>query len=142
MRENIETRDLKVGDKVYDSPNLTGILMEVMEINESTIYFKSCYGDNRKYGVSSNGFIPFFLSNSGFYKEKEETRVDKFNNVITQLKLLNVDGEMMHYILEKTGMEYQMCSQLIKSLPLEYINAELDERFELEKRKTLGFPNF
>jgi hypothetical protein len=115
--------------------------MEVMKVNESTIYFKSCNDDNKKYVVSLNGFIPFPLSSNAFYKEKEETRVNKFNNVITQLKSLNVDGEMMHYILEKTGMEYQMCSQLIKSLPLEYINAELDERFELEKRKTLGCPN-
>ena len=52
-------------------------------------------------------------------------------NIIQTLK--EVDGETVQYILQKSNMDYQMLRQLIMSMPLECIQAEISERIELEK---------
>jgi hypothetical protein len=39
-------------------------------------------------------------------------------DIIDQLLLMEVDGETMQYILEKTGMDDQMHRQLIMSKPV------------------------
>ena len=44
-----------------------------------------------------------------------------------------MDGETVQYILEKIGMDSQMLRQLIMTMPLESVHAEIAERFELEK---------
>jgi len=57
--------------------------------------------------------------------------IEKQHEIIKILK--EIDGESMQYILQKSGHEYQMGHQLIMTLPLEFINCEISERFELEK---------
>jgi hypothetical protein len=47
-------------------------------------------------------------------KEKFTTAQD----IIGQLKLMDVDGETMQYILERVGMDNQMHRQLIMSKPI------------------------
>jgi hypothetical protein len=57
--------------------------------------------------------------------------IEQQNNIIQTLK--EVDGETVQYILQKSNMDYQMLRQLIMSMPLECIQAEISERIELEK---------
>ena len=57
--------------------------------------------------------------------------IEQQNNIIKTLK--EVDGETVQYILKKIGMDYQMLRQLIMTMPLEIVNVEMSERFELEK---------
>jgi len=57
--------------------------------------------------------------------------IEQQNNIIRTLK--EVDGETVQYILEKIGMDSQMLRQLIMTMPLESVHAEIAERFELEK---------
>ena len=61
---------------------------------------------------------------------------EEVKNIISQLNLMNdgvgVDGETMQYILQQTGMEWQMLRQLILTMPMEQINYLIDERTELE----------
>ena len=57
--------------------------------------------------------------------------IEQQNNIIQTLK--EVDGETVQYILQKSGMDYQMLRQLIMSMPLECIQNEISERIELEK---------
>lgn len=57
--------------------------------------------------------------------------IEQQNNIIQTLK--EVDGETVQYILQKSNMDYQMLRQLIMSMPLECIQAEISERVELEK---------
>jgi len=61
---------------------------------------------------------------------------EEVKNIISQLNLMNdgvgVDGETMQYILQQTGMEWQMLRQLILTMPMEQINYLIDERTEFE----------
>ena len=52
-------------------------------------------------------------------------------DIIQELKKMEVDGETMQYILEKTGMEWQMLRQLIMTLPIEQIEYLIEERKDL-----------
>ena len=56
--------------------------------------------------------------------------IEQQNNIIRTLK--EVDGETVQYILEKIGMDSQMLRQLIMTMPLEIVNTEMSERFDLE----------
>ena len=53
--------------------------------------------------------------------------IEQQNNIIRTLK--EVDGETVQYILEKIGMDSQMLRQLIMTMPLESVHAEIAERF-------------
>ena len=52
-------------------------------------------------------------------------------DIIEELKKIDVDGETMQYILEKTGMEDQMLRQLVMTLPLEQTEYLIEERKDL-----------
>ena len=52
-------------------------------------------------------------------------------DIIQELKKIEVDGETMQYILEKTGMEWQMLRQLMLTLPLEQVEYLIEERQDL-----------
>lgn len=52
----------------------------------------------------------------------------KIEDIIQELKFLDVDGETMQYILEKVGMEDQMLRQLIMSNPESDIKDLLEEK--------------
>ena len=52
-------------------------------------------------------------------------------DITQELKKMEVDGETMQYILEKTGMEWQMLRQLIMTLPIEQIEYLIEERKDL-----------
>ena len=52
-------------------------------------------------------------------------------DIVQELKKIEVDGETMQYILEKTGMEWQMLRQLIMTLPIEQTEYLLEERKDL-----------
>ena len=56
--------------------------------------------------------------------------IEQQNNIIRTLR--EVDGETVQYILERSGMDHQMLRQLIMTMPLEIIHAEMSERFEME----------
>ena len=47
----------------------------------------------------------------------EEEKFTVVQDIINQLKLMEVDGETMQYILEQVGMDDQMHRQLIMSKP-------------------------
>ena len=51
--------------------------------------------------------------------------------VIDILNEIEVDGETMQHILEKTGMEWQMLRQLIMTLPIEQVEYLIEERKDL-----------
>ena len=63
-------------------------------------------------------------------------KYEEVKDIISQLNLMNdgvgIDGETMQYILQQTGMEWQMLRQLILTMPMEQINYLLDERTEFE----------
>ena len=63
-------------------------------------------------------------------------KYEEVKDIISQLNLMNdgvgVDGETMQYILQQTGMEWQMLRQLILTMPMEQINYLIDERTEFE----------
>ena len=52
-------------------------------------------------------------------------------DIVQELKKMEVDGETMQYILEKTGMEWQMLRQLIMTLPIEQVEYLIEERKDL-----------
>jgi len=52
-------------------------------------------------------------------------------DIIQELKKIEVDGETMQYILEKTGMEWQMLRQLMLTMPLEQVEYLIEERQDL-----------
>ena len=56
--------------------------------------------------------------------------IEQQNNIIRTLK--EVDGETVQYILQKIGMDHQMLRQLIMTMPLETIHAEMSERLDFE----------
>jgi hypothetical protein len=55
------------------------------------------------------------------------------NDIINKLRIIEVDGETMQYILEKVGMEDQMLRQLIISQPIGEVNYMYEERKQLEE---------
>ena len=55
------------------------------------------------------------------------------NDIINKLRIIEVDGETMQYILEKVGMEDQMLRQLIMSQPIGEVNYMYEERKQLEE---------
>ena len=60
------------------------------------------------------------------------------DQIILQLKQIEVDGESMEYIIRETGMDVQMLRQLIMGGNVHTIRYFLDERIELmndEKRR-------
>ena len=57
----------------------------------------------------------------------------KVEDIIQELKFLDVDGETMQYILERVGMEDQMLRQLIMSQPIEEVEYMFKERKQLEE---------
>ena len=56
----------------------------------------------------------------------------KVEDIIQELKFLDVDGETMQYILKEVGMEDQMLRQLMMSQPVEEIRYMFEEREEFE----------
>jgi hypothetical protein len=60
-----------------------------------------------------------------------ENKEKMIRDIIITLRLLEVDGETMQYILEQTGMEWQMLRQLIMTLPIEQTEYLLEERKDL-----------
>ena len=60
------------------------------------------------------------------------------DQIILQLKQIEVDGESMEYIIRETGMDVQMLRQLIMGGNVHTVRHFLDERIELmndEKRR-------
>jgi len=55
------------------------------------------------------------------------------NDIINKLRIIEVDGETMQYILEEVGMEDQMLRQLIMSQPIGEVNYMYEERKQLEE---------
>ena len=53
--------------------------------------------------------------------------------LVQQLINLQVDGETMQYILEKTGMEDQMLRQLIMSKPFDQVHDLVFEKYILKQ---------
>ena len=53
--------------------------------------------------------------------------------LVQQLINLQVDGETMQYILEKTGMEDQMLRQLIMSKPFDQVHDLVQEKYILKQ---------
>ena len=62
----------------------------------------------------------------------------KIEDIIKELKFLEVDGETTQHILSKTGMEDQMLRQLIMSQPIDEIKHLIEEREDLEKVRILS----
>ena len=52
-------------------------------------------------------------------------------DIIEELNKIEVDGETMQYILQKTGMEWQMLRQLMLTMPLEQVEYLIEERKDL-----------
>lgn len=52
------------------------------------------------------------------------------DHIIEHLIAIDVDGETMHYIIEKTGLSYQMLRQLIMLAGDNELNYVLSERNE------------
>lgn len=52
-------------------------------------------------------------------------------DIIEELNRIEVDGEIMQYILQKTGMEWQMLRQLMLTMPIEQVEYLIEERKDL-----------
>jgi hypothetical protein len=52
-------------------------------------------------------------------------------DIIEELNKIEVDGETMQYILQKTGMEWQMLRQLMLTMPIEQVEYLIEEREDL-----------
>lgn len=61
-----------------------------------------------------------------------EEKKENLDKIIKELIDLDIDGESMQYILVETGMDYQMLSQLIMTMPFEEVNQKYEERLELD----------
>ena len=59
--------------------------------------------------------------------------LDSADRIVDDLKIAEVTGEMMEYIIRKVGMEDQMLRQLIMSMPESQIQELLEERKTLNK---------
>ena len=53
--------------------------------------------------------------------------------IFTALNSIEVDGETMQYIIEKTGMQDQMLRQLIMSAPIDQVQELIEEKTKLTK---------
>ena len=53
--------------------------------------------------------------------------------IITALNSIEVDGETMQYIIEKTGMQDQMLRQLIMSASIDEVQELIEEKTKLTK---------
>ena len=51
--------------------------------------------------------------------------------IIQELKSMEMDGETMQHILKEVGMEWQMLRQLILTMPIEQVNYLIEERKDL-----------
>ena len=56
------------------------------------------------------------------------------DQIILQLRQIDVDGQSMEYILKETGMEVQMLRQLIMCGNIYTITHFLEERAELDNQ--------
>lgn len=88
-------------------------------------------------------------SNGGYYLEKFKEKFEKpmpptelcktpqthefVKDIIAKLKVIDVDGETMQYILQQVGMEDQMLRQLVMSSPESDTKDLLEEKRELNK---------
>lgn len=59
--------------------------------------------------------------------------MNKVDQIIQQLKDIDVDGETMQHILEQVGMDDQMHRQLVMSKPIKSTKELLEEKEELNK---------
>jgi len=59
-------------------------------------------------------------------------------DIIAKLKVIDVDGETMQYIIEQVGMSEQMLRQLIMSNPESDTKDLLDEKIELSNKSVRG----
>ena len=55
------------------------------------------------------------------------------NDIINKLRIIDVDGETMQYILDKVGMSDQMLRQLIFLAPKDQLEDLMDEVVEYQK---------
>ena len=53
--------------------------------------------------------------------------------IFTALNSIEVDGETMQYIIEKTGMQDQMLRQLIMSASIDQVQELIEEKINLTK---------
>ena len=60
-------------------------------------------------------------------------------DIIAKLKVIDVDGETMQYIIEQVGMNDQMLRQLIMSNPESDTKDLLDEKIELSNKSVRGY---
>jgi hypothetical protein len=59
-------------------------------------------------------------------------------DIIAKLKVIDVDGETMQYILQQVGMEDQMLRQLVMSNPESDIKDLLEEKIEISNKSVRG----
>jgi len=59
-------------------------------------------------------------------------------DIIAKLKVIDVDGETMQYIIEQVGMNDQMLRQLIMSNPESDTKDLLDEKIEISNKSVRG----
>ena len=52
-------------------------------------------------------------------------------SIIQDISLVGIDGETMQYILQQTGMEWQMLRQLMLTMPIEQVEYLMEERKDL-----------
>lgn len=60
---------------------------------------------------------------------------DKIENIINELREIEVDGEVMEYILEKVGMTDQILRQLILNNPESEVKDLLEEKIQISDNK-------
>jgi len=51
--------------------------------------------------------------------------------IIQELKSMEVDGETLHYIIGELGMKWQMLRQLMLTMPIEQVKYLMEEREDL-----------
>jgi hypothetical protein len=67
-----------------------------------------------------------------FREDKKQPQTHEFvKDIIAKLKVIDVDGETMQYILEQVGMSDQMLRQLVMSKPESDTKDLLEEKMEL-----------
>ena len=56
----------------------------------------------------------------------------KVEDIIAELKFLDVDGETMQYIIESVGLEDQITRQLVMISDINYLNDLIEEKNTLK----------
>ena len=56
----------------------------------------------------------------------------KVEDIIAELKFLDVDGETMQHIIESVGLEDQITRQLVMISDINYLNDLIEEKNTLE----------